>query len=94
LILPGCPEQPIGRRRSGVTASLVSRTGEKVFGVLAIAVGVVLAILAGVGADIPPVVLLLITLAVIGWVIFYFVVVRPASTGAKRPARGPDQETE
>ena len=73
---------------------LVSRTGEKIFGLLAIAAGVVLAILAGIEADIPPVVLLLITLAVIGWVIFYVVLVRPAATGSKRPARGEDQETE
>ena len=72
----------------------MSRTGEKIFGLLAIAAGVVLAILAGIEADIPPVVLLLITLAVIGWVIFYFVLVRPAATGSKRPARGADQETE
>lgn len=72
----------------------MSRTEEKIFGLLAIAVGVVLAILAGVEADIPPVILLLITLVVIGWVIFYFVVVRPGSTGSKRPARGADQETE
>ena len=72
---------------------LVSRTGEKVFGVLAIAVGIVLATLAGVGADIPPVVLLLITLAVIGWVVFYFLVVRPAS-GVKRPGRSTDQDSE
>lgn len=72
----------------------MSRTGEKVFGALAIAVGIVLAILAGIEAHIPRVVLLLITLAVIGSVIFYFVVVRPASTGAKRHPRGPDRETE
>jgi hypothetical protein len=73
---------------------LVSRTGEKVFGVLAIVGGLGLAILAGVGANIPPVALILIILAVIGWVIFYFVVVRPAATGSKRPARGADRETE
>ena len=48
----------------------MSRTGEKVFGALAIAVGIVLAILAGIEAHIPPVVLLLITLALIGSVIF------------------------
>ena len=72
----------------------MSRTGEKIFGLLAIAAGLVLAILAGVEADIPPVVLLLITLAVIGWVIFYFVVVRPGSTGSRRTTRGTDQETE
>ena len=72
----------------------MSRTGEKIFGLLAITAGLVLAILAGLEADIPPVVLLLITLAVIGWVIFYFVVVRPAATGSKKPARGVDHESE
>jgi drug/metabolite transporter (DMT)-like permease len=73
---------------------VVNRTGEKVFGVLAIVVGVVLTILAGVGANIPPVVLLLITLVVIAWVTYYFVVVRPAATGEKRPNRGAERETE
>ena len=72
----------------------MSRAGEKVFGALAIAVGIVLAILARVEADIPPVVLLLITLGVIGWVIFYFVVVRPSSTGVKSHSRGANRESE
>jgi drug/metabolite transporter (DMT)-like permease len=72
----------------------VSRTGEKIFGLLAIVVGLGLAVLAGVEANIPPVALLLITLGVIGWVAYYFVVVRPASTGEKRPGRSPDRETE
>ena len=72
----------------------MSRTGEKIFGLLAITAGLVLAILAGLEADIPPVVLLLITLAVIGWVIFYFVLVRPAATRSKKPARGADHESE
>ncbi len=72
----------------------MSRTGEKVFGALAIVVGLVLATLAGIEAHIHPVALLLITLGVIGWVAFYFVVVRPATTGSKSPRRAPDQETE
>jgi len=72
----------------------VSRTGEKVFGVLAILVGLVLAALAGFEADMPPVALLLITLAVIGWVVSYFVAVRPAAKSAKRPHPSADRETE
>ena len=72
----------------------MSRTGERIFGLLAIVVGLVLAFLAGIEADIPPVVLVLITVAVIGWVAFYFRVVRPSVTGVKRPRRYGDQETE
>jgi hypothetical protein len=72
----------------------MSRTGEKVFGLLAIVAGLGLAILAGMEADIPPVVLLLITLGVVGWVAYYFVVVRPTTTGEKRPRRAADRETE
>jgi hypothetical protein len=72
----------------------VTRTGEKIFGVLAIAAGLILAILAGMEAHIPPLVLLLITVAVIGWVIFYFRVVRTSVTGRRQPRRGPKRETE
>jgi drug/metabolite transporter (DMT)-like permease len=72
----------------------VSRTGERIFGIVAIVVGLVLAFLAGIEADIPPVVLVLITVAVIGWVAYYFLVVRPSATGVKRPRRYGDQETE
>lgn len=72
----------------------MSRTGERVFGLVAIVVGVGLAILAGIEADIPPIVLLLITVMAIGWVAYYFLVVRPASTGPRRPYRGPDREPE
>jgi drug/metabolite transporter (DMT)-like permease len=72
----------------------MSRTGEKIFGVIAIVVGVAMAILAGIEADIPPVVLVLLTLAVIGWVLSYFVFVRPGATGMKRRGRTVDQEPE
>lgn len=71
----------------------MSRTGERIFGMLAILVGLVLAFLAGIEANIPPVVLILITVAVIGWVAYYFLVVRPSVTGVKRPRRYGDQET-
>jgi hypothetical protein len=72
----------------------VSRLGERIFGLLAIVVGLILAFLAGIEANIPPVVLFLITVAVIGWVAFYFLVVRPSVTGVKRPRRYGDRETE
>jgi hypothetical protein len=72
----------------------VSRTGERIFGLLAIVVGLILAFLAGIEADIPPVVLVLITIAVIGWVAYYFLVVRPSVTGVKRPRQRVDQEPE
>jgi hypothetical protein len=72
----------------------MSRTGEKIFGVIAIAVGVLLAILAGIEADIPPVVLVVLTVIVIGWVISYFVFVRPAVTEAKRRPRSFDRGPE
>jgi hypothetical protein len=72
----------------------VSRTGERLFGLLAIAVGLVLAFLAGIEADIPPVILILITVAVIGWVVYYFLVVRPSVLGVKRPRQRVDREPE
>ena len=72
----------------------MSRSGERIFGLLAIAVGLILAFLAGIEADIPPVVLYVITVAVLGWVAFYFLVVRPSVTGVKRPRRYGDRETE
>jgi hypothetical protein len=73
---------------------MVSRTGERILGLAAMVVGLVLAFLAGIEADIPPVVLVLITVAVIGWVVYYFLVVRPSVTGVKRPRRHIDREPE
>ena len=72
----------------------MSRSGERIIGLLAIVVGLILAFLAGIEANIPPVSLCLITVAVIGWVAFYFLVVRPSVTGVKRPRRSGDRETE
>ena len=71
----------------------MSRTGERIFGIAAIVVGLVLAFLAGIEADIPPIVLVLITVGVIGWVVYYFLVVRPSVTSVKRPRRYGDRET-
>jgi drug/metabolite transporter (DMT)-like permease len=73
-------------RRTG-NLPIVTRTGEKIFGVVAILVGLVLAFLAGVEANIHPLVLVLITVGVIAWVVYYFVVVRPSVTGLKRNRR-------
>ncbi len=61
---------------------------------MAIVVGLLLAVLAGIGADIPPLVLVLLTVGVIAWVAYYFFVVRPSVAGLKRSGRGPDRETE
>jgi drug/metabolite transporter (DMT)-like permease len=72
----------------------VSRTGERIFGLVAISVGLVLAFLAGIEADIHPIGLILITGGVIGWVAYYFLVVRPSVTGVQRPRRYGDRETE
>ena len=61
------------------------RTGEKVFGAVAIvaAIGLVAAVIAGV--EVSSVVLILIPLVVIGWSIYHYVVVRPAPWGVKPP---------
>jgi hypothetical protein len=63
----------------------VRRTGEKVFGAVAIvaAIGLVAAVIAGV--EVSSVVLILIPLVVIGWSIYHYVVVRPAPWGVKPP---------
>ncbi len=71
----------------------MTRRSEKIFGVVAILVGLLLAVLAGVEANIHPLALLLITVGVIAWVAYYFVVVRPSVTGLKRNRRT-DRETE
>ena len=59
----------------------MNRKGERVFGLVAIMVGLVLAFLAGIEADIPAVSLLLITVALSAWVAYYFLLVRPSVTG-------------
>jgi hypothetical protein len=54
----------------------VRRTGEKVFGVVAIVagIGLIAAVIAGV--EVSNVVLILIPLVIIGWSIYYYLVVR------------------
>jgi hypothetical protein len=63
----------------------VRRTGEKVFGVVAIVagIGLIAAVIAGV--EVSNVVLILIPLVIIGWSIYYYLVVRPAPWGVKPP---------
>ena len=61
------------------------RSGEKVFGAVAIvaAIGLVAAVIAGV--EVSSVVLILVPLVVIGWSIYHYVVVRPAPWAMKPP---------
>lgn len=68
------------------------RTGEKVFGVLAIVagIGLIAAVIAGV--QVSNVVLILIPLVIIGWSIYHYVVVRPAPWGVKPPDAPDDHE--
>jgi len=70
----------------------VRRTGEKVFGVVAIVagLGLIAAVIAGV--EVARVVLILIPLVVIGWSIYHYVVVRPAPWGVKPPDASHDQD--
>jgi hypothetical protein len=63
----------------------VRRTGEKVFGVVAIVVGIGLIAAVIAGVEVSNVVLILIPLVVIGWSIYHYVVVRPAPWGVKPP---------
>ena len=59
------------------------RTGEKVFGVVAIVagIGLIAAVIADV--EVSNVVLILIPLVIIGWSTYYYLVVRPAPWGVK-----------
>jgi hypothetical protein len=68
--------------------------GEKVFGILAIVVGIGIAVAAAAGVTFGPVVLLLISMMVIGWVAYYWVVIRPAPTSVERPDRSPRHDLE
>lgn len=68
------------------------RTGEKVFGVVAIVagLGLIAAVIAGV--EVSRVVLILIPLVVIGWSIYHYVVIRPAPWGVKPPDASYDHD--
>jgi len=68
------------------------RTGEIVFGLLAIVAGVGLFTAVIAGVQVPRIVLILIPLVVIGWSIYHYVVVRPAPWGVKPPDASDDHE--
>jgi hypothetical protein len=68
------------------------RTGEIVFGLLAILAGVALFTAVIGGVQVPRIVLIVIPLVVIGWSIYHYVVVRPAPWGVKPPDASDDHE--
>jgi hypothetical protein len=70
----------------------VRRTGEKVFGVVAIVAGMALIAAVIAGVEVSSVVLILIPLVVIGWSIYHYVVVRPAPWGVKPPDPSDDHK--
>jgi hypothetical protein len=70
----------------------VRRTGEKIFGVVAIVAGIGLIAAAIAGVEVSSVVLILIPLVVIGWSINHYVVVRPAPWGVRPPDASDDHE--
>jgi hypothetical protein len=68
------------------------RTGEVIFGVLCIVAGVGLVTAVILGIKVTPLILLPIPLAVIGWSIYHWVVVRPSPYGVKHPQDSPEHE--
>jgi hypothetical protein len=68
----------------------VRRTGEKIFGAVAIVAGIGLIAAAIAGVEVSSVVLILIPLVVIGWSIYHYVVVRPAPWGVRPPDASDD----
>jgi hypothetical protein len=70
----------------------VRRTGEKIFGAVAIVAGIGLIAAAIAGVEVSSVVLILIPLVVIGWSIYHYVVVRPAPWGVRPPDASDDHE--
>ena len=70
----------------------VRRTGEKVFGVVAIVAGIGLIAAVIAGLEVSTVVLILIPLVVMGWSIYHYVIVRPAPWGVKPPDASDDHE--
>jgi hypothetical protein len=70
----------------------VRRTGEKVFGMVAMVagIGLIAAVIAGV--EVSSVVLISIPVVVIGWSIYHYVVIRPAPWGVKPPDASDDHQ--
>jgi hypothetical protein len=58
----------------------MSRAGEKVFGIAAIVVGLGIVVAAAAGMTLSPILLAVIGLIVVGWLIFYWTVVRQRET--------------
>jgi hypothetical protein len=58
----------------------MSRAGEKVFGIAAIVVGLGIVVAAAAGMTVSPILLAVIGLVVVGWLIFYWTVVRQRGT--------------
>jgi hypothetical protein len=58
----------------------MSRAGEKVFGIAAIVVGLGIVVAAAAGMTVSPILLAVIGLVVVGWLIFYWTVVRQRET--------------
>ena len=65
------------------------RTGEKIFGVLAILVGVGVIVAVMFGVAFPAIVPGAIAAVVIGWAIYHRTVVRPSPYGVERPEESP-----
>jgi hypothetical protein len=70
------------------------RTGEMVIGVLAILVGLGVIVALAIGIELPWILVPAMALAVIGWSIYYYAVIRPARTGALRSEDSPPHEPE
>jgi hypothetical protein len=58
----------------------MSRAGEKAFGIAAIVVGLGIVVAAAAGMTLSPILLAVIGLVVVGWLIFYWTVVRQRET--------------
>jgi ABC-type uncharacterized transport system permease subunit len=58
----------------------MSRAGEEVFGIAAIVVGLGIVVAAAAGMTLSPIHLAVIGLVVVGWLIFYWTVVRQRGT--------------
>jgi hypothetical protein len=67
------------RRTSGIDPGM-SRAGEKAFGIAAIVVGLGIVVAAAAGMTLSPILLAVIGLVVVGWLIFYWTVVRQRET--------------
>ena len=58
----------------------MSRTGEKIFEIAAIIVGLGIVVAAAAGLTFSPILLAVVGLVVVGWLIFYWTVVRQRGT--------------